>query len=489
MPIQFQPLMSTTTEAVLGARLRLHGGMYAFGSDGAQMDGRLVLGGLMLGGQSNDQLVVNLPSELGGSFVLGGTMDGYTAEYGEVGGSFTLRGELVGTGMTVMEGGFTLGGQMMDVPLGNYALMVADVDVTGYGGIQFAATGDSLAMGTGVAPTPTAVMEAVMVLSAARRGKFDGHVALSDTVALDDSAAFVVRMLVDDGVVFGDLATATEQRIARAVSRLLASGTVNTYAEATVAVAEALLLGELAWALQLGQLTDTVLLADNSTGLARFMASVLDQLRLSDTATPDYTLTVVLADDVVLSALPSGHVDLVAAIRDSVGLCMTLAFDNGEYVAWTVNASTKGATTYTNYPFNSFAHVGGTWYAAAADGLHVLGGPDDDGEAIKARVRLGLSSLGTRLLKRMADAFIGYTSDGTLLLRVITSDERTGEKVAALYKLAERPALAKRENRFRIGRGLKSVDWDFELENMDGADFALDQIQFAPLVLSRRTRG
>lgn len=202
MPIQFQPLMSTTTEAVLGARLRLHGGMYAFGSDGAQMDGRLVLGGLMLGGQSNDQLVVNLPSELGGSFVLGGTMDGYTTEYGEVGGGFALRGGLFGTGMTAMEGGFSLSGRLMDTPLGNYVLMAADVDVTGYGGIQFAAAEDSLALGTGVAPTPTAVMQAAMVLSAARRGKFDGHVALSDTVALDDSAAFVVRMLVDDGVVF-----------------------------------------------------------------------------------------------------------------------------------------------------------------------------------------------------------------------------------------------------------------------------------------------
>lgn len=489
MPIQFQPLMSTTTEAVLGARLRLHGGMYAFGSDGAQMDGRLVLGGLMLGGQSNDQLVVNLPSELGGSFVLGGTMDGYTTVYGGVDGSFALRGGLFGTGMTVMEGGFSLSGRLMDTPLGNYVLMAADVDVTGYGGIQFAAAEDSLALGTGVAPTPTAVMEAAVLLSATRRGRFDGRIALSDTVALESTAAFVVRMLVDDGVVFGDLATATEQRIARAVSRLLASGTVNTYTEATVAVAEALTLGELAWALQLGQLTDTMLLADNGAGLARFMASVLDQLRLSDAATPDYTLTVVLADDVVLSTTPNGHVDLVAAIREAVGLCMTLSFDNGDYVAWSVNTSTKGATTYTNYPFNSFAQVGGTWYAAAADGLHRLGGPDDDGEAIKARVRLGLSSLGTRLLKRMADAFIGYTSDGTLLLRVITSDERTGEKVAAVYKLAERPALAKRENRFRIGRGLKSVDWDFELENMDGADFALDQIQFAPLVLSRRTRG
>ena len=489
MTILFQPVVQASETAAMSGALRVHGAFYGFGADGAQMDGGFVLLGQLLGEAADGQLVVNLPSSLDGMLVLGGAAKGSSVETGELGGAMRLTGGVLGSGMAVMEGGFTLSGEAVDAPLGNSALLTAWPEMASYGGIQFAATGSEFAAGSGASPTPTAVVVATAILAEARRGMFDGSERMADAVAVQDGAAFVVQMLADDGVVFGDLATATAQRVARAVSRLLAAGAVSTYAEATKSVADALVLGELAWALQLGQVDETLLLSDHADGLMQFIARVLEQLQLADEVVPGYTLTVVLADDVVLSQALNGQVDLVAAVHESVGLCMTLTLDGGDYVAWTVNTGSKGATTYTNYPFNSFAQVGGQWYAACATGVYALGGDTDDGQDIAARLRLGMSSLGTRLLKRMADAFIGYTSDGTLLLRVITSDERTGEKVAAVYKLAERPALAKRENRFRIGRGLKSVDWDFELENMDGADFALDQIQFAPLVLSRRTRG
>ena len=41
----------------------------------------------------------------------------------------------------------------------------------------------------------------------------------------------------------------------------------------------------------------------------------------------------------------------------------------------------------------------------------------------------------------------------------------------------------------QIKEGLRAVDWDFELENVDGAMFDLHTIQFQPMALSRRTRG
>ena len=40
-----------------------------------------------------------------------------------------------------------------------------------------------------------------------------------------------------------------------------------------------------------------------------------------------------------------------------------------------------------------------------------------------------------------------------------------------------------------VQRGLKAVDWDFEIENVDGGDFELSSIEFRPLILDRRTRG
>jgi len=33
------------------------------------------------------------------------------------------------------------------------------------------------------------------------------------------------------------------------------------------------------------------------------------------------------------------------------------------------------------------------------------------------------------------------------------------------------------------------VDWDFELENIDGADFELHSVEFLSVKMSRRTRS
>ena len=76
-----------------------------------------------------------------------------------------------------------------------------------------------------------------------------------------------------------------------------------------------------------------------------------------------------------------------------------------------------------------------------------------------------------------------------MLLKAIFVDEQTGEKNMAIYKVLPRPAAASRETRAKLGRGMKAVDWDFVLENVDGADFDLHSIQFYPTQLSRRTRG
>ena len=68
-------------------------------------------------------------------------------------------------------------------------------------------------------------------------------------------------------------------------------------------------------------------------------------------------------------------------------------------------------------------------------------------------------------------------------------DPTTGEKSAAIYRLADPGAANVREHRVKFGRGLKSVDWDVVLENVDGADFELHSVEFHPLNLDRRTRS
>jgi hypothetical protein len=195
-----------------------------------------------------------------------------------------------------------------------------------------------------------------------------------------------------------------------------------------------------------------------------------------------------MTERVALRATAGGQVDLRILLEESVGFAATLSIDNGEYIAWVLNTESKGLSRYTNYPFNSFARIGGRYFGVASDGVHRLEGDDDNGEDIAAFIRTGLEAFGTRRLKRIPEAFIGYTSDGTLVLKAIIVDEE-GNKSAAIYRLPTRGAANKRANRFKLGRGLESVDWAFELHNADGSDFELGNIEFRPANMTRRTRG
>jgi hypothetical protein len=144
------------------------------------------------------------------------------------------------------------------------------------------------------------------------------------------------------------------------------------------------------------------------------------------------------------------------------------------------------ATEYENYPFNSFAFSNRRYLAASADGIYELVGEDDDGVEIDAYVRTGLLDLGTTALKQVIRAYLGYTSDGRLLLKTFTTDG--GQKIERWYELTERTADATREARVKFGKGVKARYWQFEVRNIEGSDFSIDQLQVLPLMLSRRVK-
>jgi hypothetical protein len=63
-----------------------------------------------------------------------------------------------------------------------------------------------------------------------------------------------------------------------------------------------------------------------------------------------------------------------------------------------------------------------------------------------------------------------------------------GSKEEHWYRLEQRPTEALRENRVPVGRGLKSVYWQYELHNIDGADFQIETVRMWPMGLSRKVR-
>ncbi len=275
----------------------------------------------------------------------------------------------------------------------------------------------------------------------------------------------------------------------RLVDSLLASGTAATYADAVQQIAAAIIATSEASAFALAAAQDGAVAVDTVVEQLRVVADLLDAALASAELTSTQRMTVVLADAFVGAAELGTQLTAYQMLQQGATAAVTLLLDSGVHVAWTYNMQSAGVTRYDNYPFNSFARIGDEYYGLTSTGLYRLGGDTDAGAAIKAKIRLGMTDMGTRKMKRLPEVFMGYTGDGQILLRVIYVDDRTGEKVGADYLMKPRPAGSKRESRFEPGKGLVAVDYDFELENIDGADFALTNVEFSPMVVDRRTRG
>lgn len=147
---------------------------------------------------------------------------------------------------------------------------------------------------------------------------------------------------------------------------------------------------------------------------------------------------------------------------------------------WVVNLSNNATSTFENYAFNSFAKIGGRYFGLKADGLYLLEGDTDDTLPIRASVSFGKQDFGTPSKKNMTRAYVGGSSTGALLLKIITGD-------GTEYIYAARDAAAfLRQQRFDVGRGLQSNYFTFELFNQEGCDFELDTVEFFAADFSRR---
>lgn len=153
------------------------------------------------------------------------------------------------------------------------------------------------------------------------------------------------------------------------------------------------------------------------------------------------------------------------------------------YPAWAVNLTSFAPTRYENYNFNSFAKIGGLDLGASTDGLYELGGDDDDGTQIDASIMLGRDPRGSGQVKRSRRVYLHGTSEDKLEVRVVEPD-------GTVY--AYQTELALDENitvqRAKLGRGLAANYWQLEVRNVNGGDFAIEQIEVVSIHTQRKVR-
>lgn len=153
---------------------------------------------------------------------------------------------------------------------------------------------------------------------------------------------------------------------------------------------------------------------------------------------------------------------------------------SGAALVW--QADNNAITTYSNFPFNSFALVGGVALGASENGIFALTGDTDAGAAIAASVAFGITDFGTEYLKRVTAAYVGYRTDGKLSLTVTTDEHYKYQ-----YTLEQRGRSAGlHANRKILGKGVRGRYWQVRIDNRNGADFDIDQLTLQADVLSRK---
>ncbi len=313
-----------------------------------------------------------------------------------------------------------------------------------------------------------------------------GTSAVFDAVKASEFHALVFQLIAESALTVADDPRAYFNLLLSVADAAFATGTLGTnFTNALLYVAVVAELGDRA------DLVSMLAIADSIEGLDAaaiqrigLMVAALDSVLAADAAVSTLRLLTVVDDAAELTETTGTSLEGLLEALDAGLFSGRLSVGGTSYSVYALTLFGQAPSEYTNFNFDSYATIGGRLYAVGDEGLVLCEGDSDDGTNIDASIRRGLSNLGTQLKKEVPYAYIGYTSTGSLVLETTTTVN--GTKRVNRYKLNPVAKSAFSDNRFKISKGLQSVYWDFELKNLDGADFEVDVLKFWRLPLNRR---
>lgn len=306
--------------------------------------------------------------------------------------------------------------------------------------------------------------------------------SLAESFSLEDLPEMSFGASITEPLVVVSSLIDTPQKVAAILDQIILTSSNIPNGNVSAVIASTLVVTDLLLRNMGGDITEQLIMASDYDELVRRYEEIVDNMLATSTDTPIARLYVSQEETLdTASTTDTSGSKLVSDILDELFLGGLIVLPDG--TAWVINTETKGLSEYTNFEFNSMTEINGKFYGANSSGIYELAGDDDDGTDIRAIIRTGLSDFGISRKKRVSDVYIGHTSTGQLVLKVIYNQDN--EKREAWYRVSEKPD-AHDTTRFKVGKGAKARYWGFELANEDGADFNLDQIELYVLPLNRR---
>ena len=152
------------------------------------------------------------------------------------------------------------------------------------------------------------------------------------------------------------------------------------------------------------------------------------------------------------------------------------------YRTWALNLHKNALTEYDNFDFNSYASFNGQVLACGSGGVVVLGTQALDGAAeIDAVARTGMADFDFSGHKRVPRLYVDGAQSGDMHFKAITV-----EGGSRTYLLPWNHVSGHTQRRVPVGKGPRSRFWQFEINNVAGADFSTKSLMAFPTKLRRR---
>ena len=154
-----------------------------------------------------------------------------------------------------------------------------------------------------------------------------------------------------------------------------------------------------------------------------------------------------------------------------------------EHLGLALNLRQIAPSQYANYNFNSMCKFGDDYIGANEGGIFTLdSGSTDAGTNIDAAFELFTTDFGIPSQKRIRSYYIGYETDGRLILKI--KDDDNNERPFTLP--AEVGGNKQVSAKINPGRDGKGRYWMTRIENVEGSDFSIDTIIATLIVLPKK---
>lgn len=307
---------------------------------------------------------------------------------------------------------------------------------------------------------------------------FEANPHIIDNIELQGAISFVWNDIIQDTFNILDAPVFDPNIFVRVSDKLVASGIVSTNTEAYLLISDSIKLLDSAIFAWGAKIVDSLNIPDGVIDNLVFFNAIVESLNIIDTASFEFNIFIAVRDNIDIS--DSQTLQQILHERLSDGFSFTGQVElNGDLFTFVLNTENEAISSYNNYNFNSISGNLG----ADSTGIYELNGESDVGNNIQASIKTSLMDFGSSLHKQIPYAYIGFTSDGTLVLKVIS--DQHGNKNERWYE-CKTSYSADDTTRIRLGKGVKARYWQFQLENMDGTDFDIESIELMPLTLNRR---